>query len=610
MPKLEMTIPHKLSQEEALKRIKTLLGEVKKQFANKISNLLEEWGGNVGKFSFSTLGFNVSGRLIVSQSQIELLGNIPFAAVLLKGKIESVIRERANALLTNASRAGSPPTPTPSPTPAGGTGPTPPTPPAPPTSSAGGAGTGSGAPPTPPSTNNDDEHELNPFKNIATKQFVLWTLAGYAIAFVVLYILLAFVFGIKMNISNLFGTHASWSWNLAILMLLLSHAVLSIKIVGDKEQAVKVFLGKPIQDVSSGPVFVPFLLCKLQRYTRNLIYLEIGLPQKAGESQEIPIPTPPLPDEEDILRLRASSQPLRINFGSYEAMREQLTPDEQRIFTKEDHLNRRMTADPLIVVLFRIVSPGQFTTAMGGLTNALGAIEEAVMGALQEYCGKITPAYFTHNLSKVNKALRENIEVLVGDPDAKERWDKLKEQLPPDQINDRQNEKPHMQWGVDLKMALVKSPGIPKAVNVAIAAARAAGFNKEAIITTAEAEKEKRILEGEGKGSAIKAEKEGEAAGIFAILKQTARGRRLIKMAAAGNLGQLIAYLESQKTVAENAKYIIASDGNLMGLLARGKETLEQIPATELRPRARRLAGLIFDVSNFNYAPRGIRTKE
>ena len=437
--------------------------------------------------------------------------------------------------------------------------------------------------PLEPSTNNDDEHELNPFKNVTAKQFVVWILAGYMIAFIVLYILLAFVFGVKMNTSNLFGTNASWSWNSAILMLLLSHAVLSIKIVGEKEQAVKIFLGKPIQDVSSGPVFVPLLLCKLQSYTRNLIYLEIGLPQKPGSSQEVPIQTTPLP-EEDMLRVRASSQSLRINFGSYEAMREQLTPAEQKIFIKEDHLNRRMTADPLIVVLFRIVSPGQFTTAMGGFTNALGAIEEAVMGALQEYCGKITPAYFTHNLNKVNKSLRESIEVLVGDPDAKERWNQLIKQLSPEEIKDRQGEKPHMPWGVDLKMALVKSPGIPKDVNVAIAAARAAGFQKEATITAAEAEKERRILEGEGKGLAIKAEKEGDAAGIFAILKQTAKGRRLIKMAAAGNLGQLIAYLESQKTVAENAKYIIASDGNLMGLLARGKETLEQIKLLSNQP--------------------------
>jgi hypothetical protein len=35
------------------------------------------------------------------------------------------------------------------------------------------------------------------------------------------------------------------------------------------------------------------------------------------------------------------------------------------------------------------------------------------------------------------------------------------------------------------------------------------------------------------------------------------------------------------------------------------RETLSSIPVTEIRPRARRLAALLFDVDRFNYAPRG-----
>ncbi len=98
MPKLDMTIPHHLSQDEALKRIKGLLGEVKTGFAAKISDLREEWNGNSGKFSFSAMGFSVSGTLIVKSSEMELSGNLPFAATFFKGKIESTIRERAEEL--------------------------------------------------------------------------------------------------------------------------------------------------------------------------------------------------------------------------------------------------------------------------------------------------------------------------------------------------------------------------------------------------------------------------------------------------------------------------------------------------------------------------------
>ena len=35
------------------------------------------------------------------------------------------------------------------------------------------------------------------------------------------------------------------------------------------------------------------------------------------------------------------------------------------------------------------------------------------------------------------------------------------------------------------------------------------------------------------------------------------------------------------------------------------RAVLQQIPATEIKPRTRRLASLVFDVARFNYAPRG-----
>lgn len=99
MPKLNMVVPHRLSQDEALKRIKTLLEGVKTQFADKISDLHEQWNGNIGTFSFSAVGFSVSGTLIVKASEIELSGNLPFAATFFRGKIEATIRGRAETLL-------------------------------------------------------------------------------------------------------------------------------------------------------------------------------------------------------------------------------------------------------------------------------------------------------------------------------------------------------------------------------------------------------------------------------------------------------------------------------------------------------------------------------
>jgi hypothetical protein len=99
MPSLDLTIPHKLTQEEALKRIKRLLTEAKRDHSDKIDKLEEHWEGNKGTFSFSAKGYDVSGELIVHPNSIELNSKVPFAVSLFKGAISSMITKKANELL-------------------------------------------------------------------------------------------------------------------------------------------------------------------------------------------------------------------------------------------------------------------------------------------------------------------------------------------------------------------------------------------------------------------------------------------------------------------------------------------------------------------------------
>jgi hypothetical protein len=100
MPSLDLTIPHQLSQEEALKRIKNLLSEAKRDHADKIDHLEEKWDGNKGTFSFSAKGYDVSGMLEVLPHSIELTSTVPFAVSLFKGMIASMIQQKAKELLT------------------------------------------------------------------------------------------------------------------------------------------------------------------------------------------------------------------------------------------------------------------------------------------------------------------------------------------------------------------------------------------------------------------------------------------------------------------------------------------------------------------------------
>jgi hypothetical protein len=99
MPVMEMTVPHQLSQDEALRRIMGLLDQVKAEYPDRFSDLHESWSANGGEFSAKIMGMPVSGRLTVTPHEVQLSGNVPFAALPFKGQIEDTIRQQAEQLL-------------------------------------------------------------------------------------------------------------------------------------------------------------------------------------------------------------------------------------------------------------------------------------------------------------------------------------------------------------------------------------------------------------------------------------------------------------------------------------------------------------------------------
>ena len=99
MPNLNLTIPHNLSQDEALRRIKDAIAQAKSQNSSKIENLQENWNGHVGIFSGSAMGQSASGTITVNPSAIAFDLALPFAATFFKSKIEAGIRDFAAKLL-------------------------------------------------------------------------------------------------------------------------------------------------------------------------------------------------------------------------------------------------------------------------------------------------------------------------------------------------------------------------------------------------------------------------------------------------------------------------------------------------------------------------------
>ena len=99
MSKLALNIPHAQTQEEALSRIKQLLSRLQEEQKGTVTNVQENWDGPNGSFSFSAKGFNIAGTLQVTENEVYLESDLPFAVSFFKGQIASMITEKATALL-------------------------------------------------------------------------------------------------------------------------------------------------------------------------------------------------------------------------------------------------------------------------------------------------------------------------------------------------------------------------------------------------------------------------------------------------------------------------------------------------------------------------------
>jgi putative polyhydroxyalkanoate system protein len=99
MPSLTIKVPHSLGTEEATTRLKSFFEKLKEQHQDKMSNLEEQWDGNRLAYAFSTFGFNIKGDLNVEPEEVSVNGNLPFAAMMFKGKIEQSVREELEKVL-------------------------------------------------------------------------------------------------------------------------------------------------------------------------------------------------------------------------------------------------------------------------------------------------------------------------------------------------------------------------------------------------------------------------------------------------------------------------------------------------------------------------------
>lgn len=93
MPSFSFEIPHSMGQEAAKARLEGFLDRIGQQYAGQISGLEGSWTDNVLGFHFSTFGIKIAGKMTVEEDRVLFHGELPFSAMVFKGKISGGIQE-------------------------------------------------------------------------------------------------------------------------------------------------------------------------------------------------------------------------------------------------------------------------------------------------------------------------------------------------------------------------------------------------------------------------------------------------------------------------------------------------------------------------------------
>ena len=95
MPKINLEIPHKLSAEDARKRLEKFTESLPQ---DQIKDLEQSWNENTLTFGFKTFGIKIGGDLTAAEEKLLVNLELPFSAMMFKGKIESEIKKQLERL--------------------------------------------------------------------------------------------------------------------------------------------------------------------------------------------------------------------------------------------------------------------------------------------------------------------------------------------------------------------------------------------------------------------------------------------------------------------------------------------------------------------------------
>jgi Putative polyhydroxyalkanoic acid system protein (PHA_gran_rgn) len=98
-----VTIPHRLSRQEAVRRLKTGFSNVRSSFGQGFVVVKDEWAGDHLDFRASLLGQTTTGSVDVADDHVRLEVQLPWVLALLADKAKALVQREGQLMLEKPS---------------------------------------------------------------------------------------------------------------------------------------------------------------------------------------------------------------------------------------------------------------------------------------------------------------------------------------------------------------------------------------------------------------------------------------------------------------------------------------------------------------------------
>ena len=96
---IKVAIPHRLSREEATRRLQTGFADFRRQYASSLAQMDDRWTGDHMDFKASAFGQSITGRIDVRDTSVDVEVDLPWLFAVLAEKIKVQVQQAGQKLL-------------------------------------------------------------------------------------------------------------------------------------------------------------------------------------------------------------------------------------------------------------------------------------------------------------------------------------------------------------------------------------------------------------------------------------------------------------------------------------------------------------------------------